>query len=777
MTQTQIPPHEAIDLKATAQAFERVRTEVNKIVIGQPTVIEQILTALLGRGHCLLIGVPGLAKTVMAKAVADALDMQFNRIQFTPDLMPSDITGTNVLEHDPDTGAKEFRFIPGPVFTNILLADEINRTPPKTQASLLEAMQERQVTFGGERRALPAPFFTLATQNPLEQEGTYPLPEAQLDRFMFSVIVSYTSHADENRIILSTTQPNKARIQKVLGAEQIVAMQKLVRQMDTPPEVVRYATALMRATRPAEESSPDFIKKFVDCGAGPRAGQYLVLAAKSRAVMMGRAVPLIEDVRASANAVLRHRMFTNFTALSENITPDALVDDLIKAVPAPSDKTQIVYNPPEPDDEPLSLDDHADPVELIRSMSQITQRIRSEVQQVIVGQHDVLDLVTISLLASGHCLLVGVPGLAKTLLVQTLSDVMDLNFKRVQFTPDLMPSDITGTDVMESDEKTGHREFRFIPGPIFANILLADEINRTPPKTQAALLEAMQERSVTTGGKTYPLTPPFLTLATQNPLEQEGTYPLPEAQLDRFMFNIHLDYPSLEEETVIIDRTTGFTPRQPKKVIGAAEIIRLQKVVRRVPISSHVLTYVTSLVRATRPQTKGAPKIIEKYVHCGAGPRAAQNLVLGAKARAVMQGRVNVGVADVRAVAVPVLRHRIFTNFLADAEGVTPMSIVEELIRILPEPAAKDQKQLQAEAAAQTRAAMAEHAEQEQLSEESAEREAEAPVREEKQTEPETLSIRCPNCGQLAELPHTARGKKAKCWDCQQVFVVDECLI
>jgi MoxR-like ATPase len=681
----------------TALAIRTMRKEVARVVVGQDDVIEQMATALIAGGHCLLIGVPGLAKTMMAQALADVLQMQFKRVQFTPDLMPSDITGTTVLDQEPDTGKKTFRFIHGPIFTNILLADEINRTPPKTQAALLEAMQEHQVTFGGEKRELPDPFFVLATQNPLEQEGTYPLPEAQLDRFMFSVVVSYPTHREENRIVTNTTQHDQAKLRPVLSVKHILAMRALVRKTVARPELIRYAVNLARASRPADEGSPDFIKQYVDCGAGPRAGQYLILAAKSRAVLQGRSEPEIEDVQAAAGPVLRHRLYTNFTALSENITSDNLIEQLIEAVPRDPATSAIVYAPPTAaeSEAPSILDADADPVELIHRMQAVTERVRAELRQKIVGQHEVIDLVLTALLANGHCLLIGVPGLAKTLLVQTLADVLDLKFTRIQFTPDLMPSDITGTDVLEDDD-SGQRSFRFIPGPVFTNMLLADEINRTPPKTQAALLEAMQEHSVTAAGNTYPLDPPFFVLATQNPIEQEGTYPLPEAQLDRFMFNIYLDYPSAEDEPVIIDRTTGVEARQPAKVMGAAEIRRVQQIVRQVPISRHVLTYATTLARATRPESSNASNTIRRYVHCGAGPRACQYLVLGAKARAVMHGRANVSINDIKAVAIPVLRHRIFTNFSADAEGITSISLVRRLIEALPEPEPQTDKALDA---------------------------------------------------------------------------------
>jgi MoxR-like ATPase len=779
-TATDSPTGE-IDLAFVADATMRMRREVGRVVIGQVDVVEQMMTALISGGHCLLIGVPGLAKTVMAKALADVLDMQFKRVQFTPDLMPSDITGTTILHEDRQTGKKSFKFVPGPVFTNVLLADEINRTPPKTQASLLEAMQEHRVTFGNEQRKLPQPFFVIATQNPLEQEGTYPLPEAQLDRFMFSVIVNYPTHAEENAIVTATTENRRVQLDKVLTAEQIAAMQRLVRAAPTPPEVVRYAVALARATRPADPTSPDFMRKYADCGAGPRAGQYLTLAAKSRAILNGRETATIEDVQAAAIPVLRHRVFTNFTALAENISTDTLIKQLVKTVPAQAQGGVLGYKPADvPDAGPVVLDENLSAVEVIRQMKDLTERIRNEVQQRIVGQIDVVDLVLTALLGGGHCLLVGVPGLAKTTLVQTLADVLDLDFKRVQFTPDLMPSDITGTDIMETDEATGERTFRFIHGPVFTNLLLADEINRTPPKTQASLLEAMQEKSVTSGGTTYELDLPFFVLATQNPLEQEGTYPLPEAQLDRFMFNIHLDYPLADEEPVIIDRTTKKSGREPKKVIGAAEILRLQKIVRQVPISDHVLTYVTTLVRATRPETKDSPDIIKKYVHCGAGPRACQNLVLGAKARAVMNGRPNVSIADVKAVAVPVLRHRLFTNFAADAEGVSAEKIVAELVARLKEPTAKEEKKLsnQAVQPATETPRQPRHAAPTATKAPEPRREAPAPASEsaadDADGKPERFNVMCGNCGQLVKVPRKAIGKKVKCPSCAHIFAVME---
>jgi MoxR-like ATPase len=317
-------------------------------------------------------------------------------------------------------------------------------------------------------------------------------------------------------------------------------------------------------------------------------------------------------------------------------------------------------------------------------------KILSEVGKVVIGQRDVVEQILIALFSRGHCLLVGVPGLAKTLIVRTIASALDLEFKRIQFTPDLMPSDITGTEVLDDDAATKERVFRFIKGPIFTNVLLADEINRTPPKTQAALLEAMQEHRVTATGYTYTLAEPFFVLATQNPIEQEGTYPLPEAQLDRFMFLLKLDYPERAEEIAVVRATTQESAQEVKHVLTGAEIVALQGLVRQVPVSDYVMTYATDLVRATRPKTPQATKLVNDYVTWGAGTRAAQYLVLGAKTRAVLDGRVNVSCADVRAVALSVLRHRVFTNFQADAEGLTTESIVARLLEDVKEPEAKD---------------------------------------------------------------------------------------
>jgi MoxR-like ATPase len=338
-----------------------------------------------------------------------------------------------------------------------------------------------------------------------------------------------------------------------------------------------------------------------------------------------------------------------------------------------------------------------DELALVEKMRAHADSIRREVGKVIIGQTDVLDQILMCILAGGHALLIGLPGMAKTLTVRTIAQVLNLKFKRVQFTPDLMPGDIIGTDVLETNPATGEKEFRFIKGPIFCNLLLADEINRTPPKTQAALLEAMQEKMVTAGNTSYKLEEPFFVLATQNPIEQEGTYPLPEAQLDRFMFNIWVDYPLPHEEEEILRATTGGARIDPKPVLTQAELLQLQSVVRKVPVSDHVIKYVTRLVGATRRQNPDAPQVTKTFVSTGAGPRAGQYLILAAKAMAILDGRIHVSCADIRRAAPPVLRHRIITNFAADSEGLTPLDIVKKLLQEVPEPdaeayAAKDEK-------------------------------------------------------------------------------------
>ncbi|MFV1966931.1 MAG: AAA family ATPase [Pirellulaceae bacterium] len=328
------------------------------------------------------------------------------------------------------------------------------------------------------------------------------------------------------------------------------------------------------------------------------------------------------------------------------------------------------------------LEDHD--VQAVQQINKAYRQITAELEKVIVGQRQVIEELLIVLFARGHCLLVGVPGLAKTLMIRTLADALSLTFNRIQFTPDLMPSDITGTEVIQEDKTTGQREFRFRPGPVFANVILADEINRTPPKTQAALLEAMQEHQVTVGGEKHILAEPFFVLATQNPIEQEGTYPLPEAQLDRFMFHVLVDYPSEDEELEIVKRTTADQVTQVTKHLDAEQIVSLTHSVRRVPIADHTARYALRLARLTRANQPESPDFIREYVMWGAGPRASQYMVLGGKARAVLQGRNHVSLEDIRAVAAPVLRHRIKTNFNADAEGITADDIVCQLIETVP---------------------------------------------------------------------------------------------
>ena len=316
----------------------------------------------------------------------------------------------------------------------------------------------------------------------------------------------------------------------------------------------------------------------------------------------------------------------------------------------------------------------------VQQLSKARDEIVREIEKRVIGQTEVVDHLLISLFARGHGLFVGVPGLAKTLLISTLADVLDLSFNRIQFTPDLMPSDITGTDILEEDTTTGRRAFRFVQGPVFANIVLADEINRTPPKTQAALLQSMAEQKVTAGGRTYPLEQPYLVFATQNPIEQEGTYPLPEAQLDRFMFMIDVGYPTADEEVAIVKATTGGKREALRKVLSPHAILELQDLVLRVPAADHVVKGAVELVRRTRPQDAAAPDFVKEFVLWGAGPRASQSLVVAAKARAVLHGRPTPSLDDVKALARPVLRHRVVTNFHAEREGVSSVTVVDKLV-------------------------------------------------------------------------------------------------
>ncbi|HEX5387867.1 MAG TPA: MoxR family ATPase [Gemmatimonadales bacterium] len=330
MTATEPATHDDVrQLERLVGAVARLRTQVAQRIVGQEEVVDGILTAILAGGHALLIGVPGLAKTLMVQTVAEALQLSFNRVQFTPDLMPGDITGTDLIEEDLTTGRRAFRFVPGPVFSNVVLADEINRTPPKTQAALLQAMQEHQVTAAGSTYALPDPFFVLATQNPIEQEGTYPLPEAQLDRFMLELRVGYPSRREEEAIVEQTTGSARGRLEPVLDAPSVLAMQALVRRIPVSAGLIRAGVSLARLTRPGDPDAPPFVKEFVEWGAGPRASQYLVLGAKARAAMAGRPMADLDDVRAVAPAVLRHRVVTNFAAEAADRTGDDIVRELI----------------------------------------------------------------------------------------------------------------------------------------------------------------------------------------------------------------------------------------------------------------------------------------------------------------------------------------------------------------------------------------------------------------------------------------------------------------
>jgi MoxR-like ATPase len=331
------------DLAAVEQlsgAYRRVTAELSKVIIGQKQVIEELLVAMFAGGHCLLVGVPGLAKTLMIRTLADSLNLSFNRIQFTPDLMPADITGTEVIQEDKATGTRDFKFLKGPVFSNVVLADEINRTPPKTQAALLEAMQEHQVTVGGARHRLPEPFFVLATQNPIEQEGTYPLPEAQLDRFMFNVFVDYPAEEEEFDIVRQTTAESLPVVEATLSHAEVTALQSFVRRVPVADHVIRYAMQFARLTRGRDRVVPDFIKNYVSWGAGPRASQYLILGAKARAILHGRSYVSTEDVLAVARPVLRHRIITNFNAEAEGVKPDDIVNRLIKAIPVDENEAE-----------------------------------------------------------------------------------------------------------------------------------------------------------------------------------------------------------------------------------------------------------------------------------------------------------------------------------------------------------------------------------------------------------------------------------------------------
>ena len=408
----------------------------------------------------------------------------------------------------------------------------------------------------------------------------------------------------------------------------------------------------------------------------------------------GQTGPLEQAVSAMPGEALPPEAVTGQENATTLETMPAPVVEPIAAAPAepvtavPAEPEPKPAAPAKPADKPAMATEQD--IALVQKMREYTELIKAEVGKVIVGQVEVLEQVLMCIIAGGHALLIGLPGMAKTLMVSTIARVLDMQFKRVQFTPDLMPTDIIGSDVLETNKQTGDKEFRFIKGPIFCNMLLADEINRTPPKTQAALLEAMQEKRVTAGNTTYTLDKPFFVLATQNPIEQEGTYPLPEAQLDRFMFNIWVDYPLQHEEEQVISATTTGGLVEPRTVLGREQVIQLQQVVRKIPVSDHVVKYVIKLIRATRPQYPETPEITKTYVSTGAGPRAGQNLVLAAKAMAVMEGRIHVSCNDIRRATIPVLRHRLQTNFAADSEGLTTMDIVRRLVDEIKEPGAED---------------------------------------------------------------------------------------
>ena len=339
--QTELSGEDAKSLEKLGEAYAAIRSELGKVIVGQAEVIEQLMIAIFAQGHVMLEGVPGLAKTLMVSTLAKTLNLEFNRIQFTPDLMPSDIVGTEVIQEDKTTGAREFKFLKGPIFANIVLADEINRTPPKTQAALLESMQERQVTIGGERHQLPSPFFVLATQNPIEQEGTYTLPEAQQDRFMFKVFVKYPSYDEEYLIADTTTTDRNVEVNEVLSGEDILRLQHLVRRVPTAPHVIHYALRFVRATRVLENDCPAFVKDAVSWGAGPRGVQYLLLGAKARAVLEGRTYTNTDDIRAVVRPVLRHRVITNFEAESSGIRSDDVINRLLEELPERSDGDAI----------------------------------------------------------------------------------------------------------------------------------------------------------------------------------------------------------------------------------------------------------------------------------------------------------------------------------------------------------------------------------------------------------------------------------------------------
>jgi MoxR-like ATPase len=336
MPQQETSTFDDADLDRIHEKSQALFAEIGKVIVGQQFIVQNLVAAMLARGHCLLVGVPGLAKTLLVKTLAQALSWDFKRIQFTPDLMPGDIVGTEILETDPSTGARHLRFVAGPIFANVILADEINRTPPKTQSALLEAMQEYAVTVAGRTMPIDLPFFVVATQNPIEHEGTYPLPEAQLDRFMFSLTLDYPGRADEERVVVETTADAAPDVQPVFGKQELIDMQRLVRTVPVSPHVVSYAVGLARASRPKDPEATPLVKRYVEWGAGPRASQYLVLGAKARAVLSGRAAPSTSDIRAVAHQVLNHRIIPNYAGVADGVTPHALVEEIVQQVREPS---------------------------------------------------------------------------------------------------------------------------------------------------------------------------------------------------------------------------------------------------------------------------------------------------------------------------------------------------------------------------------------------------------------------------------------------------------
>ena len=540
---------ETIDIRELNERIERqsafvtnLTTGMDQVIVGQKHLVESLLIGLLSDGHVLLEGVPGLAKTLAIKTLASLIDAQYSRIQFTPDLLPADVIGTMVYSQKDET----FQVKKGPVFANFVLADEINRAPAKVQSALLEAMQERQVTIGNETFGLPKPFLVLATQNPIEQEGTYPLPEAQVDRFMLKVVIDYPKQEEEKLIIRQNINGEKFNVKPILKADEIIEARKVVRQVYLDEKIEKYIVDIVFATRYPEKYDLKELKDMIGFGGSPRASINLALAARSYAFIKRRGYVIPEDVRAVAHDVLRHRIGLTYEAEASNMT---------------SDET-----------------------------------------------------------------------------------------------------------------------FQVKKGPVFANFVLADEINRAPAKVQSALLEAMQERQVTIGNETFGLPKPFLVLATQNPIEQEGTYPLPEAQVDRFMLKVVIDYPKQEEEKLIIRQNINGEKFNVKPILKADEIIEARKVVRQVYLDEKIEKYIVDIVFATRYPEKYDLKELKDMIGFGGSPRASINLALAARSYAFIKRRGYVIPEDVRAVAHDVLRHRIGLTYEAEASNMTSDEIVSKIL-------------------------------------------------------------------------------------------------